>query len=207
MGSGLKALMHQELGAEVHYETTACATLSAARRLAPEVVLVVAPVLTVTDTPELAAFAESSKVVLVTKAENTHRSIDALRAGVRAVLPPDTSADEFISVMRMVIEGDTMVIPMAARHSLGHVPGHRTSELAPQMARRLTPREKEVLLLLTNGFSNAEIAEKLSVSMTTVRSHVHHLLRKLEVGSRGQAIAIAYETGLVNEIRRTGLLR
>lgn len=202
MCAGLKALLEQHLGAEVRCETTTEAALSAVRDLVPDVVLVVAPVLTIMHTSELASIAATSKVILVVK-ENTHRSVDALRVGVRAVLTSDASEEELLSVIRMIVQGDVLIMPAAGRKGLDRTPEHCISEVAPQIARRLTAREKEVLLLLTNGNSNTEIAEKLSVSMTTVRSHVHHLLRKLGVGSRGQAIALAYETGLVHEIRRS----
>lgn len=202
MCAGLKALLEQRLDAKVGIETTAASALRVAQEARPAATIVIAPALTIEHTSELAALAAVSKVILVAKAENTHRSVEALRVGVRAVLPPDGSGEELVHVVKMVIEGDTMVIPAAARGSLGRMPGSRPSELALRMAQGLTAREKEVLLLLIGGKSNCEIAEKLSVSMTTVRSHVHHLLRKLGVGSRGQAVAVAYETGLVNEIRQ-----
>lgn len=124
------------------------------------------------------------------KAENTHRSIGGLRVGVRAVVSPDCSVGEFVHVVTMVGAGDAMVMPGAARDGLARVaPDDQTSDLAARMASALTAREKEVLAL------------KLSVAVATVRSHVHHLPGKLGVGSRGQAIAIAYEFGVVNAIR------
>lgn len=202
MCAGLKSLLEQRLDAEVMTETTGGGAVAAAKATPPDATLVVAPVLTMENTSELGVLSALSKVILVAKAENAHRSIEALRLGVRAVLAPASSADELIRVVTMVLEGDAMVMPGAARTSLDHIGGSRTSEIATRIADALTAREKEVLLLLICGSSNIEIAEKLSVSMTTVRSHVHHLLRKLGVGSRGQAIAIAYKTGLVSEINQ-----
>lgn len=200
MCAGLKSLLEQRLDVAVSTETTEDGTIAAAKNTAPDVTLVVAPVLTLENPSELGVLAALSKTILVAKAENTPRSVEALRLGVRAVLSPDCSVDDLIHVVTMVMSGDTMVMPGAARSSLGQVFEGCTSELASRMAGVLTAREKEVLLLLIRGNSNVEIADELSVSMTTVRSHVHHLLRKLGVGSRGQAIAIAYETGLVNAI-------
>jgi DNA-binding NarL/FixJ family response regulator len=201
MCAGLKALLEPRLDVEIATETTAGGAIARAKAVSPDVTLVVAPLFTLEMRTELGLLAALSKVVLVAKAENTHRSVEGLRLGLRAVLPPDCSAEELIHVITMVMAGDTMVMPGSALGSLGQVPDEGPSELASRMAGVLTAREKEVLFLLVRGSSNVEIAEKLSVSMPTVRSHVHHLLRKLGVGSRGQAIAIAYETGLVNAIK------
>jgi DNA-binding NarL/FixJ family response regulator len=201
MCAGLKALLEPKVDVEIDTETTSRGAIARAKAESPGVTLVVAPLLTLEDRTELGLLAALSKVVLVAKAENTHRSVEGLRIGLRAVLPPDCSADELVHVVTMVMAGDTMVMPGSALGGLGQVRDEGPSELASRMAGVLTAREKEVLFLLVRGSSNVEIAEKLSVSMPTVRSHVHHLLRKLGVGSRGQAIAIAYETGLVNAIK------
>jgi DNA-binding NarL/FixJ family response regulator len=201
MCAGLKALLEPRFDVEVGTETTAGGAIARAKAASPDVTLVVAPLLTLEAPADLGRLAAYSKVVLVAKAENTHRSVEGLRLGVRAVLSPDCSVEELVHVVTMVMAGDAMVMPGAARGGLGQVPDDGTSELASRMAGVLTAREKEVLFLLVRGSSNVEIAERLSVSMPTVRSHVHHVLRKLGVGSRGQAIAIAYETGLVNAIK------
>ena len=199
--AGLKVLLEQRLDVEVSTETTGGGAIVAARTRAPDVTLAVAPALTMENPAELAVLASLSKLILVAKAENTHRSIDGLRLGARAVLSPDCSVEELIHVVTMVMAGDAMVMPGAARGGLGQGPNDSTSELVSRMADALTAREKEVLFLLARGSSNVDIAEQLSVSIPTVRSHVHHLLRKLGVSSRGQAVAIAYETGLVNAIK------
>jgi DNA-binding NarL/FixJ family response regulator len=201
MCAGLKALLEPRLGVEIGTETTAGGAIARARAVSPDVTLVIAPLLTLEMPADLGLLATLSKVILVAKAENTHRSVEGLRLGVRAVLSPDCSAEELVHVVTMVMAGDAMVMPGDARGGLGRTADDGTSEVASRMAGILTAREKEVLFLLVRGSSNVEIAERLSVSMPTVRSHVHHVLRKLGVGSRGQAIAIAYETGLVNAIR------
>lgn len=201
MCAGLKALLEQQLDVEISTETSGGGAIAVAKTTSPEVTLAVAPALSLQSPSELAVLAGLSKVILVAKAENTHRSIEGLRIGVRAVLSSDCSVEELIHVVTMVMAGDAMVMPGDARGGLGQGPEDSTSEFASRMADVLTAREKEVLFLLVRGNSNIEIAQQLSVSMPTVRSHVHHLLRKLGVGSRGQAIAIAYETGLVNAIR------
>jgi DNA-binding NarL/FixJ family response regulator len=206
--AGLAALLEQRIDpgegtVTFATETTAAGVVAAAKSTSPDVTLVVSPVLTLTDLAELEVLAALSKVVLVAKAENTHRSIEGLRVGVRAVLPPDCSPEELVNVVTMVAAGDAMVMPGAARDGLARMPGGReATEFAVRVAGILTAREKEVLVLLAQGGSNVEIAEELSVSVPTVRSHVHHLLGKLGVASRGQAIAVAHEFGLVNALRK-----
>lgn len=207
MCAGMRALLDQQPDIEVTGYTTGREVGGAAVESKPDVILVVAPALTIEHKSELAELSALAKVILIARAENAHRSIEALRVGVRAVLAPDTSADELIHVLRTVSAGATMVIPAAARRSLDGLPTQRPSDLASRVAAALTPRESEVMLLLTQGKSNAEIAKKLSVSMATVRSHVHHLLRKLGVGTRTQAVAIAYETGIITAIAQDADLR
>ncbi|MEW2566205.1 response regulator transcription factor [Streptomyces sp. NPDC047070] len=202
VGAGMRALLDQQPDIAVIGYSTGTDSEAAAADSAPDVTVVVAPALTIEDKRELTALAALTKVIHITKAENASRSIEILRLGVRAVLAPDTSADELIHVLRTVSAGSAMVIPEAARRSLDHLPQRPASALAASVVPSLTPRETEVIALLTQGKSNAEIAEKLSVSTATVRSHVHHLLRKLGVGSRAQAVAVAYETGLMAAIEQ-----
>lgn len=207
MGAGLRALLDQQPDIAVTGYTSGAEATAVVNETLPDVTIVVTPALTMEHKRELSELAGLTKVVLLAKADNAHRSIEALRMGVRAVLAPDTSADEMIHVVRTVSAGGTMVIPEAARESLDRVPDQHHSELASRVVAALTRREAEVMLLLTQGKSNAEIAEKLSVTMATVRSHVHHLLRKLGAGTRAQAVAIAYETGLIAAISRDAALR
>ncbi|GHA06037.1 DNA-binding response regulator [Streptomyces tauricus] len=202
VGAGMRALLDQQPDIAVIGYSTGTDSEAAAADSAPDVTVVVAPALTIENKRELTALAALTKVIHITKAENASRSIEILRLGVRAVLAPDTSADELIHVLRTVSAGSAMVIPEAARRSLDHLPQRHASALAASVVPSLTPRETEVIVLLTQGKSNAEIAEKLSVSTATVRSHVHHLLRKLGVGSRAQAVAVAYETGLMAAIEQ-----
>ena len=130
MCAGLKSLLEQRLDVEVSTETTEDGTVTAAKNTAPDATLVVAPVFSLENPSELGVLAALSKVILVAKAENTPRSIEALRLGVRAVLSPDCSVDDLIHVVTMVTSGDTMVMPGAARGNLGQAPEGCTSELA-----------------------------------------------------------------------------
>ncbi|GGO37529.1 MULTISPECIES: response regulator transcription factor [Streptomyces] len=207
MSAAMRALLDQQPDIDVTGFTTGRESAAAVAEMAPHVMIVVAPALGLEDKRELAELAELTKIILIAKAESAHRSVEALCVGVRAVLAPDSSADDLIHVLRTVSAGATMVMPAAARRTLEHLPQQGCSRRTARMAAELTPRESEVIVLLAQGKSNAEVAEKLSVSLATVRSHVHHVLRKMGVSTRAQAVAIAYETGLMAAIGRTAELR
>ncbi|MFH8988084.1 response regulator transcription factor [Streptomyces sp. NPDC017940] len=208
MSAAMRALLDQQPDIEVTGYATGRESAAAVAEMAPHVMIVVAPALGLEDKRELAELAALTKIILIAKAESAHRSVEALCIGVRAVLAPDSSADDLIHVLRTVSAGATMVMPTAARRSLQRLPERQgwTSRSA-EMAAELTPRESEVIVLLAQGKSNAEVAEELSVSLATVRSHVHHVLRKMGVSTRAQAVAIAYETGLMAAIGRTAEFR
>ncbi|MFK4102173.1 DNA-binding response regulator [Streptomyces sp. NPDC019531] len=202
----MRALLNQQHDIVVVGNTTGAESAAAAAKQEPDILLIVAPALTLEHKRELAALSAGTKVVLIAKAENASRSIEALRVGVRAVLTPDTSADELVHILRTVSAGGAIVMPEEARPSLHHLPDDAyAAPAAAGLAAALTPRESEVIVLLAQGKSNAEIAERMSVSTATVRSHVHHMLRKLGVGTRAQAVAVAYESGLISTIGRNSV--
>ncbi|MFR0356219.1 response regulator transcription factor [Streptomyces sediminimaris] len=205
LGAGMRALLDQQPDITVIGNTTGAESAAAAARQEPDVLVIVSPSLTVEHKRELAALSADTKVVLIAKAENAPRSIEALRVGVQAVLTPGSSADELVHVLRTVSVGGAIVLPEEARSSLHHLPDEGPSASATCLVAALTPRESEVIVLLAQGKSNAEIAEKMSVSTATVRSHVHHLLRKLGVGTRAQAVAVAYESGLISALGRNSI--
>ncbi|MBS2536881.1 response regulator transcription factor [Catenulispora sp. NF23] len=171
--------------------------LDAARELRPDVTVVVSPALTINDVHELGALAEVTKVVLAAKGENAHRAVEAMRRGVHAILSQDGSAENLLQVLRMVVISDVMVMPAAAAIELRHEPRPWHSDTSQRLAAKLSARQAETMLLLAQGCSNLQIAEKLAVSDATVRSHVHQLLGRLGVRTRAQAVAVAYETGLI----------
>ncbi|MBO8188628.1 response regulator transcription factor [Streptomyces spirodelae] len=198
MCEGMRALLEQH-DMQVTGETSVQRAVALAAEDPPEVIVVVSPVLTVDDRNELTALARLSKVLMLAKAENMHRAFEALRVGVRAVISVESSVEELIHVIRTLVEVDAIVVPVAARKSVEMM---ARSCCLPPAANTLTGRENEVLLLLAQGMANDEIAEKLSVSSATIRSHVHNVLHKLSVRSRAQAVAVAYETGLINTIEQ-----
>lgn len=196
MCAGMRALLEQH-NLEVGAETSVQRTIELATETPPDIVIVVNPALTVDDGNELAQLARLSKVIMLAKNENMQRAFEALRVGVRAVLSVESSVEELVHVINTVVNVDALIVPVAARKSVETLT-HPTR--LPSIASTLTVRESEVVLLLTQGLSNFEIAQKLSVSSATIRSHTHNLLRKLNVGTRAQAVALAYEVGLIDAI-------
>ncbi|WP_338761625.1 response regulator transcription factor [Nocardia vulneris] len=171
------------------------ALLGAVRAHAPDVVLLVGAV---EGKHRLAELVAAAKVIMVMAEEDVARAVKLVRAGVRGLLSSGCSPFELLCAIRVVAVGNRLVVPPQIVGGLDHVVAPavaRNSDM--QVAGSLTRREAEVLGLLAHGRSNAEIARQLSVSATTVRSHVHHVLQKLAVGTRGQAVAVAYETGLI----------
>jgi DNA-binding NarL/FixJ family response regulator len=130
--------------------------------------------------------------------------VGALRAGASGFLLKDTHADRLLEAIRVVHGGDAIVDPVVTRRLLDQFV-HRLPDPASAGQRpgaavdRLngtTGREREVLALVAQGLSNAEIAAELVVTETTVKTHVHHLLTKLGARDRVQLVVLAYEAGL-----------
>lgn len=129
--------------------------------------------------------------------------VRAIEAGADGYLLKDSNQTELVDAITSVINGDSPINPAIARHLLKRFrPAEGSAGSAagaddPSPKMRITPRENEVLKLLGRGFSNAEIAELLKVSVYTVTSHVKHLYRKLAVNSRSEAIFEAVQLGLL----------
>ena len=124
--------------------------------------------------------------------------MEALRAGASGFLLKDAPPAELVRAVRVVAAGDALLSPSVTRQQLDRVvPRLPSSQPAPKMLRELTDREGEVLRLVAQGLSNAEIADRLVVSEATVKTHVSHILEKLDLRDRVQAVVVAYESGLV----------
>ncbi|MEU4334846.1 response regulator transcription factor [Micromonospora lupini] len=139
------------------------------------------------------------RVLVLTTFDLDEYVVGALRAGASGFLAKDVPAEELIAAIRTVAGGDAVVAPRILRRLL-----ERFADLLPDPAATpsavlsaLTDREREVLVQVARGLSNAEIAAVLSVSETTVKTHVGHLLTKLRLRDRVQAVVLAYESGLV----------
>ncbi|MFG2049784.1 response regulator [Micromonospora sp. NPDC048935] len=139
------------------------------------------------------------RVLVLTTFDLDEYVVGALRAGASGFLAKDVPAEELIAAIRTVAGGDAVVAPRILRRLL-----ERFAELLPDPAATpspvlsaLTDREREVLVQVARGLSNAEIAAELSVSETTVKTHVGRLLTKLRLRDRVQAVVLAYESGLI----------
>ncbi|MDJ0955113.1 MAG: response regulator transcription factor [Acidimicrobiia bacterium] len=138
------------------------------------------------------------KVIILTTFDLDDYVYDALRAGASGFLLKDTPPEDLADAIRLVAAGDALLSPSITRKLLEEFT--RTPAAAPQPAaglQDLTDREEEVLRQLARGLSNSEIAEVLFVSETTVKTHISHILTKLELRDRVQAVVVAYESGLV----------
>ncbi|MGW1619793.1 LuxR C-terminal-related transcriptional regulator [Streptomyces sp. NPDC002172] len=123
----------------------------------------------------------------------------ALRAGAGGFLPHNASPDQLTAAIRIVAAGDAVITPALTRALIDAVRQQRTPHPLEQHTRSdtFTGRERDVLLAVASGWSNAEIAARLSIAPTTVKSHVSHILAKIQARSRVQAVTYAYECGLV----------
>ena len=145
---------------------------------------------------------EDVKVVVLTTFDLDEYALSAIQAGASGFLLKDAPPEELLEAIRTVHRGDAVIAPSTTRRLLDHVapllrtsgtPGSRHAAAVAS----LTPREHEVFTLIAQGLSNPEIAAKLFLSEATVKTHVGHILAKLEARDRVQAVVIAYETGIV----------
>lgn len=141
--------------------------------------------------------ASECRTVMLTTFDSDEYVYDALHAGASGFLLKDVRRDDLVHAVRVVARGDSLLAPSVARRL---VEQYTRSTKRPRPAARLdvlTGRERETLLLLARGLSNAEIAAELVVSEHTVKTHVGNVLAKLGLRDRIQAVICAYETGLV----------
>jgi DNA-binding NarL/FixJ family response regulator len=138
------------------------------------------------------------KVVMLTTFDLDDYVYEALRSGASGFLLKDSPRHDLIAAVRAAAAGDALLAPSVTRRLIEAF-ARRPPETAPSPSRlaSLTARERDVLLLLARGQSNAEIASVLFVSEATVKTHVGNLLAKLGLRDRVQAVILAYETGIV----------
>ena len=141
---------------------------------------------------------ETTVVVLTTYADD-RSVIDALRAGARGYLTKDAGGADIRQALRQVLDNHAVIDPAVQHHVVDAI---ATLSLAQAgrppsaLPAGLTPREAEVLSLIAGGMSNREIAERLIVTEGTVKSHINHLLPKIDARDRAQAVTYAYQHGL-----------
>jgi DNA-binding NarL/FixJ family response regulator len=140
-----------------------------------------------------------AKVVMLTTFDMDEYVYDALRAGASGFLLKDVPPEQLVAGIRAVASGDALLAPSVTRRVIEEFvrrPPESVRTAPPELA-ELTERELEVLKLMARGLANAEIAQELFISETTVKTHVAHILMKLELRDRVQAVVFAYESGLV----------
>ena len=141
--------------------------------------------------------AESPRVLVLTTFDLDEYVYEALRAGASGFLLKDAPEEQLIAGIRVVADGGSLFAPAVTRRLIERFAGVAPAAPPPVGLAELTPRELEVLRLIARGRSNAEIAQELFVSDHTAKTHVAHILQKLDARDRVQAVVIAYESGLV----------
>ncbi len=136
------------------------------------------------------------RVVVLTTYADDRSVVEALRAGARGFLTKDAGAEEIQLAIEAVVRGGAAIDPAVQHHLVDAVTSERRPAQAPAGPDGLTAREAEVLTLIAEGLSNAEIAARLVVGETTVKSHINHLFMKTGARDRTQAVMYAYRHGL-----------
>jgi DNA-binding NarL/FixJ family response regulator len=180
------------------------AAVEAARKLNPDVVLMDIRMPGMDGIQATRALAgpgveDPIKVLILTTFGLDEYVVESLRAGASGFLLKDAPPEDLVEAIKIVAAGDALLAPSITRRLLDRVASRLPSAqdgTIPALS-ELTERELEVLKLVARGMSNAEIAEKLVVSETTVKTHVSRVLAKLDLRDRVQAVILAYETGLV----------
>ncbi|GIH09611.1 DNA-binding response regulator [Rhizocola hellebori] len=201
--TGFKLVLGTEADLDIVGEATdGVEAVEMARRLLPDVVLMDVRMPRrdgVAATREIVNLKLPVRVLILTTFDLDDYVVGALRAGASGFLAKDVPAEELVTAIRTVAAGEAVVGPRILRRLLDRFATLLPDPTAvlPNQLSSLTERETEVLIQVAKGLSNAEIAQALTVSETTVKTHVGHMLTKLGLRDRVQAVVLAYETGLV----------
>ena len=201
--AGFRMILEAEEDVEVVGEAAdGREAVAEATRLRPDVVLMdvrMPEVDGIEATRRLLGEGAAAKVVMLTTFDMDEYVYDALRAGASGFMLKDVPPEQLIVGIRAVASGDALLAPSVTRRVIEEFvrrPPESVRTPPPALA-DLTAREVDVLQLIARGLSNAEIAKELVVSETTVKTHVAHVLMKLGLRDRVQAVVLAYESGLV----------
>lgn len=141
------------------------------------------------------------RIVILTTYETDEYRFDGLRAGASGFLVKDTSPTELLRAVRVVADGDALLAPSVTRRLIADVVSRAPVPEPAAGLGELTPREREILVLVGAAMSNDEIAERLTISKATAKTHVSRIMGKLEARDRAQLVVVAYESGLVTPSR------
>ena len=142
---------------------------------------------------------DEARVLILTTFDLDDYVYRALRAGASGFLLKDTAPEELLAAIRTLAAGDALLAPSVTRRLIREFAARPEPEErpSPELLRSLSAREREVLVEVAGGWSNAEIGERLHISAATAKTHVSRLLMKLDAHDRAQLVMIAYETRLV----------
>jgi len=201
--SGLRMILEAEDGLSVIGEASnGREAVEAGMRLRPDVTLMDVRMPVMDGIEATRRLVESSldpapRVVILTTFDLDEYVYAAIRAGASGFLLKDAPPDDLIYAIRVVARGEALLAPTVTRRLIEEFASRPEPESRPGGMDDLTERELEVLRSLAAGLSNAEIADALFVSEATVKTHVSHILTKLELRDRVQAVVVAYESGLI----------
>ena len=199
--AGFRMILEAQPGIEVVGEADdGQKAIDAARSLRPDVVLmdIRMPGLDgIEATRRLTAAGSAARIVILTTYDLDEYVFDALAAGATGFLLKHVPPEELVRGVRVAAAGDSLLAPSITRRLIEEFARHRTPVRTSKELDSLTEREREVLRLLAKGMSNPEIAADLHVGEATVKTHVAHVLDKLDLRDRVQAVIFAYEAGLV----------
>ncbi|MFI7672554.1 response regulator [Actinophytocola sp. NPDC049390] len=139
-----------------------------------------------------------SRVLMLTTFDIDDHVYAALRAGASGFLLKDATPDELVAAVRVVAAGESLLAPTVTSRLIAHFARQPVLVSTPPSLAELTRREREVLVWVARGLSNAEIADRLVLAEQTVKTHVSRIFLKLCIRDRAQAVMVAYETGLVS---------
>jgi DNA-binding NarL/FixJ family response regulator len=149
-------------------------------------------------TRRILAAVPACRVVVLTTFDIDDYVYEALRSGASGFVLKDAPAADLVRAVEVVAAGEALLAPTVTRRLIADVAARPTvARAAPSRFEVLTPREREVLVEVARGLSNAEIAARLVLAEETVKTHVGHILAKLSLRDRVQAVVLAYEAGLM----------
>jgi DNA-binding NarL/FixJ family response regulator len=199
--SGFRLIVETRPDLEVVGEAeTGTEAVTLARELEPDVILmdVRMPELDgIEATRQIVATGNAARILVLTTFDLDEYVYAAVRAGASGFLLKDVRPGDLVDAIRLVAAGNALLGPTVTRRLLERFAADEPAAHDDGAVARLTDREREILRLLAAGLSNAEIAEQLVLSETTVKTHVSSVLRKLGVRDRVQAVIAAYDSGLV----------
>lgn len=199
--SGLRMILESEMDLEVVDEAeNGRQAVRIAKRDRPDVILmdVRMPEMDGLEaTRQISSEMSEVRVIVLTTFDVDEYVYGALRAGASGFLLKDAPADDLVAAIRIVASGDALLAPSVTRRIIEQFAAGPDPERVVAGLDDLTEREVEVLRLVARGMSNTEIASDLFVSEATVKTHVSHILTKLSIRDRVQAVVAAYESGLI----------